>query len=149
MKEWAAPAYFKDLWLPGAEKNAIKGFKVDEARHFDPILRPVAQAFCDHYGITDKCITQFLSIEPNEVLPWHEDGVPASCCVNCLLSDGNAPVEFEDGIYQYDVGLLNIRKKHRVVNGPYLRTMFRIVFYEASSSYDVIRDKINAKDLPQ
>jgi len=142
MRDYVVPEEFE--WI---DTDIIEGFKVDEDRHFDPFLHQIANEFCDYYNITDKFVTQFLVVEPNKVLPWHEDGKPANCCVNCLLSGNNTPIEFEDGIYTYDKALLNIRKKHRVVNGPTIRVMFRIVFYEEQTTFDNIRDKIYAKDI--
>ena len=147
MKEWETPSYFKDQWLTNSPDSFIKGFKVDEALHEDPFLRKIANEFCNYYLLDDKFITQFLSIEPNKTLPWHEDGVPASCCINCLLSDDNVPVEFEEDIYYYNVGLLNIRKKHRVSNGNSLRIMFRIVFYDEDTTFEKIKNILYAKDL--
>lgn len=142
MKDYIVPSHLN------IDCNVIEGFKVDEDRHFDPILKKFAQDFCNYYNINDKFVTQFLVVEPNKILPWHEDGQPATCCVNCLLSDENVPVEFESGIYNYNTALLDIRKKHRVVNKSSIRIMFRIVFYENTTTFDSIKEKINVKDFP-
>lgn len=140
MRDWEAPEYFQEINDVG---DVIAGFKVDEEVHFDKRLNEIAQEFCNRYSITDKFVTQFISVEPNKILPWHEDGHPSSCCVNVLLSGDNAPVEFEDGEYTYNTALLNIRKKHRVVNGPNLRIMFRIVFWEELTTYESIEEKLS------
>lgn len=125
------------------DTDIVEGFKVDEDRHFDSFLCEIAQQFCDCYNIKDKFVTQYLVVEPNKILPWHEDGNPASCAVNCLLTGDNAPIEFKDGEYTYDTALLNIRKEHRVSNGPNIRVMFRIVFYGEESSYNEIERLID------
>jgi hypothetical protein len=145
MQDWIAPKYF-------AEENSISegpiiGFKVDERRHFDPELTSIAREFCEYYQITDKFITQFLVIEADTTLPWHEDGHPASCCVNVLLSKNNSPIEFPDGIHYYETALLNIREKHRVTNDKSRRIMFRIVFYDEKTQFSIIKEKINDKDI--
>jgi len=142
MRDYVVPKDFD--WI---DTDIIEGFKVDEDRHFDPWLNDIAKKFCEYYGIEDKFVTQFLVIEPNKTLPWHADGKPANCCVNCLLSGNNAPIEFDDGVYEYDTALLNIRNRHKVQNGPNIRVMFRIVFYEEHTEFDKIRDKIYAKDI--
>lgn len=142
MKDYIVPKEFE--WI---DSDIIEGFKVDEDRHFDEYLHSIANGFCEYYGIEDKFVTQFLVVEPNKTLPWHEDGKPANCCVNCLLSEENVPIEFEDGTYEYNTALLNIRKKHRVTNGPNIRVMFRVVFYEEKTSFNSIREKIYAKDI--
>ena len=118
---------------------------LDVTTVFDAKLNAFAQDFADFYNIQDKFITQFLVVEPNKTLPWHADGKPASCCVNSLLTGGTAPIEFRQKSYQYDTALLNIRNEHRVVNGPDMRVMFRIVFYEETTTFETIRDKIHDK----
>lgn len=143
MTDYVVPEDFD--WF---DVDVVDGFKVDESRHFDAKLNAIAQEFADFYNIENKFVTQFLVVEPNKTLPWHADGKPASCCVNSLLTGGAAPIEFKQKSYQYDTALLNIRNKHRVVNGPSMRVMFRIVFYEETTTFETIRDKINVKDIP-
>ena len=140
MTDYVVPKDFE--WF---DVDVVDGFKVDETRHFDAKLNAFAQEFADFYNIQDKFITQFLVVEPNKTLPWHADGKPASCCVNSLLTGGTAPIEFRQNSYQYDTALLNIRNEHRVVNGPDMRVMFRIVFYEETTTFETIRDKIHDK----
>ena len=143
MTDYVVPENFE--WF---DVDVVDGFKVDETRHFDTKLNAIAQEFADFYNIQDKFVTQFLVVEPNKTLPWHADGKPASCCVNSLLTGGTAPIEFKQKSYQYETALLNIRNEHRVVNGPVMRVMFRIVFYEETTTFEIIRDKINAKNIP-
>ena len=140
MTDYVVPKDFD--WF---DVDVVDGFKVDESIHFDPRLNAIAQEFADTYNIKDKFITQFLVVEPNKTLPWHKDGEPASCCVNCLLTGGTAPIEFREKSYRYDTALLNIRNEHRVVNGTNMRVMFRIVFYEETTTFKTIRDKIYDK----
>jgi len=140
MADWWAPQDFEnDKGLEGT----YKGFKVNEKLHHDPLLNRIAKEFCDAYGISASFVTQFIVLEPNTELDWHVDRQPAGCGLNVLLSNDNAPVEFEEGQTYYKAALLNIRKRHRVPSNPNTRIMFRIVFYGDDSSFDEIKEKIN------
>lgn len=143
MVEWAVPNYFSEL--NDILETKISGFKVAEFLHNDRYLREVGDTFLSYYGLKLQYITQFLVVEPNAILPWHEDGIPAYSCINCLLSNHNVPVEFEDGVYSYNTALLNIRNKHRIINNNEIRVMFRMVFYEEHATFSTVKSLLNAK----
>lgn len=138
MTDYNTPEYLKNIT---DLNDTVPGFKVDEENYFHESLTPIAEEFCKKYNITDAYATHFLVVEPNAYLPWHEDGKEATCAVNCLLSDDNVPVEFESGEYYYNTALLDVRKSHRVQNGPMQRIIFRISFV-GESTYDEIYNKI-------
>lgn len=142
MSDYKTPDYLQDIT---DLDDIVPGFKVDEVNYFNKELREVSQKFCDTYNIEDEFSPHFLVVEPNSYLPWHVDGKEATCAVNCLLSEDNVPVEFDDGTYSYNTALLNIRQRHRVQNGPTQRVIFRISFV-GKLSYDEIYNKIISRD---
>lgn len=120
--------------------DVIKGFKVDCHNYFDEQLRPIGDAFCKEFGITNKFVTHFLCVEPNYTVGWHTDGGEVICALNLLLDGDPCPVEFEDGKHSYQLALLDVQARHRIINdSDKQRILFRISFMDGT--YEEVRDK--------
>lgn len=139
--DYNIPDYMKEEQPElGKGSDTIEGFKVDCHNYFNEKLRPIGDAFCNHFGINNKFVTHFLCVEPHYTVDWHLDGGDVVCAVNLLLEGDPCPVEFEDGSHSYQLALLNVQKLHRIVNdSDKQRILFRLSFMDGT--YEEIRDK--------
>lgn len=124
----------------GKGADVIQGFKVDCHNYFNNQLRPVGEEFCKHFGITNQFVTHFLCIEPGYTVDWHQDGGDVVCAVNLLLEGNPCPVDFEDGSHLYELALLNVQKRHRIINySDKQRILFRLSFMDGT--YEEIKNR--------
>lgn len=76
--------------------------------------------------IPESPVFTFLAIRGGSTLGWHKDD--ALCSINVLLTESEAMVEYEDGAWKYSEALLDVSRKHRVVNTGEERVLFRLSF---------------------
>lgn len=139
--DYNIPEYMKEEQpLLGKGEDIIAGFKVDCHNYFNEQLRPIGDAFCKHFGITNSFVTHFLCVEPHYMVDWHKDGGEVVCAVNLMLEGDACPVEFEDGKHSYKLALLDVQALHKIYNdSDKQRILFRISFMDGT--YEEIRDK--------
>lgn len=89
-----------------------------------------AQQICDLFNIKNSK-PRFYMLGANASLPMHVD-VNTTCSLNIVLSEGGAPVKFEDKSYFYKTAILNTTNRHGVDNGPLDRRLFKISVFDQS-----------------
>lgn len=130
----------------GAGETVVRGFKVDCHNYFDEELRPIGEAFCKHFGITNTFITHYLCIEPHTNVNWHIDGGNVACALNFALEGEECAIEFEDGSHSYTLALLDVSKIHKVNNTTdKQRILFRLSFMDGT--YEDIKRKCQKQDI--
>lgn len=124
------------------EPKKLDGFKVifqDNKRL--PELDEIGLQFCEHFGIEGcRWLLTFIYLEPNAILPWHIDTRNQLAAVNHVLTEGAAGVTYEDGVYEYQTALLDVRRLHMVANNDRHRIVLRFTFFEPDTVYGQLYD---------
>ena len=129
--------------------NTLSGIKVygsqDYREDTNSLLMQEAKRFCNHFGITDDILAQYLWLEKDFYLKWHIDDVTrCTSSVNVIMTDDPAPVSFREGDFKYKCAALDVMKEHSVTNNDTDRLLMRISFRNLSH-YDLVKKYIRRK----